>query len=262
MRTILKEGPKILSSVQLSLQVMKCFTIEKPVWGIRELARELDQSHTKIFRILETMKEEGFAVQNPETKKYSLGTPYIELGNLVKKQFNVEEELRPCMIELRDALDESIFFTVINQRQGKTLIAVDSQQGVKFTAFEGSSEPLYAGASYRAILAYQSPEFIQEVLSEEMFPYTEKTILDKEIHYEKLAEIRKQGYAISYGEYTRDVCAIAFPIRDASSEVRASLTISGPLYRISEEKQQDALNIGKVTQGKIEHILKRSNIYF
>lgn len=253
---------KILSSVQLSLQVMKSFTSDKPVWGVRELARSLNQSHTKIFRILETMKQEGFAIQNPETKKYSLGIPYIELGNVAKKQFNIEEELRPCMLELRDLVDESIFFTVIDQRRGRTLIAVDSQQGVKFTAFEGSVEPLYAGASYRAILAYQEENFISEVLSEKMIRYTDKTILDKNIHYEKLAEIRQQGYAISYGEYTQDVCAIAFPIEDASSEVRASLTISGPSYRISETKQQEALNFGKVTQEKITHILRRSGIYF
>lgn len=241
---------------------MKCFTAKKPVWGIRELARELNQSHTKIFRILETMKEEGFAVQHPETKKYSLGTPYIELGNVAKEQFNVEKGLRPYLIELRDKLNESIFFTVISGHQGRTLIAVDSQQGVKHTAFEGSIEPLYAGASYRTILAYQEELFIKEVLDEEMIPYTDKTILDKKIHYQKLAEAKQQGYAISYGEYTQDVCAIAFPIRDASEKVRASLTISGPIYRISEEKQQEALVAGKAVQEKIETMLKQSDTYF
>ncbi|MCD5001661.1 IclR family transcriptional regulator [Enterococcus saccharolyticus] len=241
---------------------MKSFTTKKTVWGVRELARELEQSHTKIFRILETMKEEGFVIQNPETKKYSLGSPFIELGNVAKKQFNLEEALRPCLIELRDALDESIFLTVINKNQGRTLLAVDSQQGVKFTAFEGSLEPLYAGASYRAILAYQEETFIDEILSEKMIPYTEKTILDKTVHYKKLEEIKQKGYAISYGEYTKDVCAIAYPIKDASKKVRASLTISGPIYRISDEKQQLALQLGAKIQQKIELILERSSIYF
>lgn len=252
----------MLSNLTLSLQVIKCFTKEKPIWGIRELARELGESHTKIFRILETMKKEGFAVQNQETKKYTLGLPFIELGDLVKQQFNIEAEMRPALTRLRDVVGESVFFTVIDKNQGRTLLAVDSQKGVKFTAFEGSLEPLYAGASYRAILAYQSEEFIAEILSTEMVRYTDKTILDRSNHYKELAKVKRQGFAISYGEYTQDVYAIAFPIRDASGMVRASLTISGPLYRISEEKQPKFLSAGKETQENIERMLRISSIYF
>lgn len=251
----------MLTSLKLSLQVIKSFTTEQPTWGIRELGRELGESHTKIFRILETMKKEGFAVQNPETKKYSLGIPFISLGEMVKKNLNIEEEIRPLLIEMRDQAEESIYLTVIDQYQGRTLLGVDSKQGVKSTAFEGSLEPLHAGASYRAILAYQSAAFIDEVLKTATIRYTENTILRREEQERALEEVVGKGYAISFGEYTPDVYAIAFPLRDASGEVRASLTISGPIYRMTEEKISQFIELGKKGKLQLERFFKYSGIY-
>ena len=64
---------------------------------------------------------------------------------------------------------------------------------------------------------------------------TEKTIVDPDVLRKELAQIRQQGYAVSYGEWILDASGIAAPIFDRNGEIAAALTISGPTQRFTEE---------------------------
>ena len=49
-------------------------------------------------------------------------------------------------------------------------------------------------------------------------------------------EIRLAGYAVSYNEHEQNLTSIATPIFDAEHQVKAALFISGPSYRLGQEK--------------------------
>lgn len=51
-----------------ALSVLNAFTIEKPTWGLRELARHLGISHTIIYRLLVTFEQNGYLIYDEETK--------------------------------------------------------------------------------------------------------------------------------------------------------------------------------------------------
>ena len=72
-----------LKTLDNSLEVLKYFNKENPTWGVRELAKEMDISHSIIYRILATFEKQGFLIQNPETKKYELGLRFLEYGQMV-----------------------------------------------------------------------------------------------------------------------------------------------------------------------------------
>ena len=52
-------------------------------------------------------------------------------------------------------------------------------------------------------------------------------------------KIRRQGYAVSYGEWILDASGVAAPIFDRNGEVLAALTISGPTQRFQGDVLPD-----------------------
>ena len=58
---------------------------------------------------------------------------------------------------------------------------------------------------------------------------------DKESLLKELEKIRKQGYAIDNMEHEEGVSCVAGPICDYRGEVIASLSISGPAFRMDNK---------------------------
>ncbi|WP_407270143.1 IclR family transcriptional regulator [Radiobacillus sp. PE A8.2] len=239
----------MLKTLSLALEVMKMFTKNKPTWGGRELAAELDINHTKIYRILETLEMHQFLIKNKETKKYSLGFAVWELGNSISENFNIKEIIHPILEKVSERTNESVFLTVLDGENGLTFDAVEARTTVRFSVSIGSRTPLHAGASYRAILAHMPTEFIDNYLANKFIKYTDKTMVDPEVIREDLQMILQKGYAVSEGEYTEDVIAVAIPIFN-KEKVIGSLTVSGPKYRI--EEKQILLFISELSQADMD----------
>jgi DNA-binding IclR family transcriptional regulator len=51
-----------------------------------------------------------------------------------------------------------------------------------------------------------------------------------------MEEIRRTGWAVSFGEREEGLAAAAVPIRNRAGMVDATLTISGPTARLTEER--------------------------
>jgi IclR family KDG regulon transcriptional repressor len=48
--------------------------------------------------------------------------------------------------------------------------------------------------------------------------------------------VAENGYAVDLGEHIEDVRSVAVPIRDYTRAMVGSLAISGPAYRLSQER--------------------------
>lgn len=231
----------MLKTVDLSLKVLKKFTLEKSSWGARELAKEMGINHTNIYRILETLEKNGFVNKHPDTKKYSLGFAILELSGVVHESLNLDHLIRPILQSLCEETGESVFLTVLDREDAITLMVVEPKNKVKFSVAEGSRAPIYVGASYRSILAYQPDEFVEKTINNGLTQYTEKTMTDPDTLRKELLLIREQGYAESQGEYTPDVVAIAVPVKDSAKLKKASITVSGPVYRFQNGQKEKIL---------------------
>ena len=66
--------------------------------------------------------------------------------------------------------------------------------------------------------------------------YTTRTITHPVTLRQNLRKIREQGYAIDTGEHEADVKCIAAPVRGENGDLIAGISISGPVFRITQEK--------------------------
>ncbi|WP_245415735.1 IclR family transcriptional regulator [Alteribacter populi] len=248
----------LLKTVDLALKILLMF-INKSTWSSRELAKELDMNHSNIYRILTTLENNKFLLKDDETKKYSLSISAWELGMAMNDQIKLSKLVRPKMKNLMQTTGESIFLTGLDSLEGITLDCVEPENKVKFSVTIGSRAPLYVGASYLVILAYMEEEKIDKVLRGELKPFTKNTKTDPKSINEMLVQIRETGWAVSEGEYTPDVIAIAFPIFDFENKIIGSLTLSGPTYRMQEEKiRQHLIELENTTKEITDDINKYS----
>ena len=73
------------------------------------------------------------------------------------------------------------------------------------------------------------------IRSTRLEPLTPRTITDPEQLRERLATIRREGFAISLGETVPGAAGIAAPIFNADGSVTAGLLIGAPLDRFEQE---------------------------
>lgn len=248
----------MLKTLDLALKIIKMFTKEKMEWGGRELANELKMDHAKIYRILETFEANNFVSKDPVTKKYTLGYSVLELGMIKYESLNLKELISPILERLSNDTGESTFLTALYKEEGVTLEAIEPKNKVKFSVSVGSRAPLYVGASYRSILAFMPEEYINDYLEKtELKSYTDRTMTDPKKLIAELKRINQDGWAISHGEYTPDIIAIAVPLFDKAKGVIGSITVSGPAYRMSDEKINEFLILLRKTRDEVTDIIEK-----
>lgn len=235
---------------------------EKSSWGTREIAKKLNVNHSSVYRIVKTFEANRFLVKSKMTNKYELGIPVWELGVSMYKNLYVTEIIRPHLEKLMEKTGESVFLTGLDGKEGITIDAVEPENRVKFTISLGSRDPLYVGATFLVILAHLSEEVRDEVLAGPLIQHTPYTMTDKNQIMGVLEKIKKQGWWMSEGEYTPDVIAIAVPLFSEQDNIIGSLTVSGPTYRISKEKEKILLEELRKTEKKISKAIKTYHLDF
>lgn len=233
----------ILKTLDNAIQVLNCFTKEKQAWGVRELARELNMSHTAINRILKTYEKNGLLRQNTETQKYYLGLKFLEFSELIGEVTSITEDILPMMKQIMEKTKESVYLTWKENYEGVTLAIAESEQRIKFSVSVGSRTSLYAGASCKVMMAFLPEEEQQQIIEAGLKRFTTNTVLDEDVLMEQLEDIKAKGWSDTCGEYSNQVFGLGVPLFDRSGNVIASITIAGPEYRLTEQKKEEMIQI-------------------
>ncbi len=112
---------------------------------------------------------------------------------------------------------------------------VDAAQPVRVDTYVGQRAPVHCSATGKAILAFLPPERVEAILEVPLRRYTERTICDARRLRKELTTVKAEGYAVNRGEWRTDVCAIAVPLLDHANEVAASLSLTLPTVRFTDE---------------------------
>ncbi|KLU61144.1 HTH-type transcriptional regulator KipR [Peptococcaceae bacterium CEB3] len=71
---------------------------------------------------------------------------------------------RPVMQNLADLSGESVILTIRDGMSGVAIEIVEGTQAITWKTSLGNNLPLHCGASKKVLLAFQSPEFIEQYL--------------------------------------------------------------------------------------------------
>jgi len=251
---------KIIQSIDRALQVLELFTLEKPEWGVTEISKVLNIYKSNVHNVLTTLAEKGFVIKDSKTDKYKLGIKFFELGSIVIKNMDLRKIAHPYIEELSKEFNETVHLGVLDEGRVVSIEREESDKSLCSHIEIGKRTPLHCTAVGKAIMAYLSKDKVAAIVKGKgLKKYTENTITNKKELENEFKKIREQGYAVDNIEHEEGVRCVAGPIRDYTGKVIASMSISGPAFRINESNSP---NIAKKVKEYCDCISKGMGYIF
>jgi len=228
-----------INSVNKAITILNCFTSDAPVQGVTDISRMTGFTLSTVSRLLSTLESRGVVQKAGGHGKYQLGYQMYLWGLISKDSNNLASVAKPVMQALRDRIGETVALYVLAGSKRTCLARFASKHNIGMVGFLGGEYPLHAGASGRVLLAYLPEKKRKKIIEQlPLKKFTENTITDPTRLEDKLAEIRKSGYAVSKEEREPGGYSIVAPVRDSEGNVIASLCIGGPVFRLSDEQER------------------------
>lgn len=233
-----KDERYVIEILDVALNVMELMAFSgEEFQSPANLARKLNINRSRLFRILKTLKQRGYANQDPNTGFYRLGLNFVSLGQHIQEHLSMRREAENLLNELAVGTGDCIHFLVLS---GERAIVVDRYVGentLQVTQPIGKPLPLHIGAGPKLLLAYL-PELERERILERISleKFTNNTITDINKLREELSNIRNKGFSFDDQEYEIGVYAYGAPVFDYSGNVVASIITAIPEVRHQPDK--------------------------
>ena len=188
-----------------------------------------------VHRMLATLVNTGFLMQDSDSSQYSLTLKLWRLGAAALARLDVVKVARPWLERLVAATDETVHVSVLDVSGGIVYISkVESPRSIRVQTQIGQLSPAWCTATGRSILAF-NPAAAERALAGPLEPRTAKTVTDPRRIRTALREIAAAGYAVTRAENHPEMGGIAAPVRDHAGTVIAAIGIGVPAFRMSRE---------------------------
>lgn len=211
--------------------------------GVSEVAADIGVHKSTAFRLLAALEERELVEQTQERGKYRLGFGILRLANAVPGQLDVTQQSRGICEQLAAQLGETVNIAV---RRSHFVVNIDQARGPSTVAthnWVGELTPLHATSSGKVLLAYMTPDERCNMLESsglvKLTPHTITSQRELEAQFEAAA---RDGYAFSIEELEEGLTAVAAPVRDHTGSVIAALSVSGPVYRFTQERMREVVS--------------------
>jgi len=210
-----------------------------PLAALAEAAR---CTRTAGFRLLRTLEARGFAIQDEARGMWRLGARWGVLGRAAAEQGALAATAMPVLATLGKASGENAYLRIRDGLESETVAIYQTDPGLRLYSEVGKRQPLHAGSS-RLLLAH-APEAVQtQVLAQRLPRFTPATRTDAAWIAADLPRIRARGYLITTDEVVAGAATVAAPVRDASGQVVAVISVSAPTMRMRPPRPRALLPI-------------------
>jgi DNA-binding IclR family transcriptional regulator len=237
------DRPSTIASLRKGIDVLFLFTEAEPALRLGEIADRLGLPKSSTSRFVSTLRDAGLLTHDSETRRYQLGPRLLTLESALRGAARDLPALaRPFLQELADRSGETAHLTEPRGRVAVITELVESADVLRMAPRRGQTVPLHAGALARTILAGRPPEEIDRILAQRPLPrLAPGTLATPAAVKRALAEVRRNGYAVTLEEITAGACGIAAPLLGADGWAVGSIGLSGPMSRLTESRRRELI---------------------
>ncbi len=205
--------------------------------SLSQLQETLPLDRSSIFRLLKTLQQRGFLMQDPATKSFRLGPTIWRLADHMRKSNRLLDQGRRHVAELAAACSETAHLAV---REGTSVVFLDyelTDHALAVGAGSGRVEPLHCTALGKALLVDMDQSELRELFgSASLKAYSARTITARKDLLSECGQTRERGYALDNEEFRPGIRCIASTVRDFSGRVVAAIGISAPTTRLPKRQ--------------------------
>jgi IclR family transcriptional regulator, pca regulon regulatory protein len=229
--------PRYSQSLERGLAILGCFTPEKPVQGIADIADDLGMSRSTTHRYVITLVALGYLEQGA-SRKYRLGLRVTDLGMSALNSTGLREHSRPYLEDLRQRTSYTVNLAVLD---GLEILYVDrarsfrrGQSKIDLGLALGSRLPAYCTAMGKLLLAHLPEPEQRELIAEmRLARRGPNTITSKKGLRLELERVREMGFAVNDEELAPGLHSISAPVRNDTREVIAAVNMAAHSSMIS-----------------------------
>lgn len=226
---------QLIASAAATLEVLEVLGSAAQPMGLGQIVAAVRRPKGSVHRMVSTLVNTGFAEQEARTGRYGLTLKAWRVGARTAHSVDVVERSRPALERLRTASGETVHLAVFEAPgQVVYLAKLASPQSIGVQTYVGQSSPAWCTATGRAVLAFR-PDDLERLLAQPLQPRTPRTVTDPQRLRQLVADVRAQGHAITRAENHPEMAGLAAPLRDHEGQVKASVGVAIPEYRVTAE---------------------------
>jgi DNA-binding IclR family transcriptional regulator len=237
-------GTSTVQSVDRAVTILEILARTGEV-GVTELARELGVHKSTAFRLVAALERRDLVEQNNGRGKYRLGTGILRLAGATTSRLDLVQESRTVSRSLAQRSGETVNIAVLSDGAALYMDQVAGSSALQPHNWVGQRIPLHATSNGKVLLSCLDRADVAKQVPT-LRAYTANTITSLEALVRELDEVRTRGYAIAIDELEIGLTAVAAPIRNIHGEVIASMSISGPTFRL------DARRVPQMSEDVVE----------
>lgn len=233
---IVKTDRHFVTALARGLEVLACFRHGDRMLGNQELARRCGLAKSTVSRLTHTLTELGYLVYVEDSAKYSLGTATLSLGSAMLSRLDIRKLAHPLMQQLAEF---GQCMVSLGSRDRLSMIYIEAVRGsaaVTLSLETGARIQIANSAMGRAYLTAVSESERSDILQRvrELADVRRWPDIQRGVD-QALRDIGELGVCCSFGDWQKDVNAIALPVRPGGGLPPMAISCGAPAYMVSEE---------------------------
>jgi len=225
-------------SLMRSLRVIEALVDHGGPMRLQRVAAAARIPESTALRILSTLTANGYASQDPDTRRYALTLKLAYLGSRINARLNIREAARPFLNRLSRTCGESSCLAI---EQDRVAVYIDYVEGpdklLKTLHHIGRTAPLHCtGVGKTLLLNFSVADLNRYIEIKGLAPLTQNSIRDKDRLIQAIAAVRIAGCAVDDEECEMGVRCVAAPVQDPTGKVIAGISVTGPASRLSDRR--------------------------
>ncbi|MDL4821801.1 IclR family transcriptional regulator [Actinomadura opuntiae] len=221
----------LIGAVDNVLRLLRLFETRQ-VLRVNEVGREMGLSRSTVHRMLATLLQHDFVIQDPISRGYCPGPALVDIGLAVVQQMDIRVSAKPFLEALKDETGETVHLAELRDAEVVFLDGLESDRLVRAGNRIGQSLPAYATAAGKALLAELPDADVRALLPDRLPAVTDRSIRTVDRLLDELDQVRDRGYSTNQGESEEELSAVAAPVRDRRGRTRAALVTTAPRSRV------------------------------
>lgn len=250
------KGSRDTSQVQAIRRALSLLELMAQIPGgmaLTALAKGLGLPPSTTHRLLKSLEQMRFVQHEEERGLWLIGVRAFCVGIAFLQARDFVSAARPFMRRLMEESGESVNLAILDNDTAVLLSQVECRQVMR-GALErpGGRVPLHNSGFGKALLSALRESDLAALLDRiEFTVYTENTIDSADRLKRDLVSVRRRGYAVDDEEFVPGLRCVAAVIHGEYGESLASISLSGPAARITDDRIDDLGALVVRTAGEI-----------
>ncbi|MEO7121735.1 MAG: IclR family transcriptional regulator [Lacisediminihabitans sp.] len=235
------------SMIARTAMVLRAFDQENDSLTISELSARTGLPIGTTHRIARDLVAERLL--DREGSVYSIGTGLWEAGELAAVSLRFRETALPFLLALYEATGENVHLAILEGWEALYVARLVGPRSVPTISRMGGRLPLHTTGVGKALLAYQSEEFLTEFFARPLSTPTRYSLGTESAVRSELSEIRAAGFSRTRQEMTLGNAVLAVPIFVDDGVPFAAVSLVTHLARADERRNVPLLKAAATEMG-------------